>query len=69
MTTHETKVVHTTDRFLKVLFTVIALSLVWLSLKDTRLEPSVTLDAQGYYQIAGPAPGIPIAIDLNCTGC
>ena len=31
MTTHETKVVHTTDRFMKVIFTVIALCLVWLS--------------------------------------
>ena len=52
MTTHETKVVHTTDRFMKVLFTVIALSLVWLSLKDTRLEPGVTLEAQpGPYSI------------------
>ncbi len=52
MTTHETKVVHTTDRFMKVLFTVIALSLVWLSVKDTRLEPGVTLEAQpGSYSI------------------
>ena len=52
MTTHETKVVHTTDRFMKVLFTIIALSLVWLSLKDTRLEPGVTLEAQpGEYRI------------------
>ena len=52
MTTHETKVVHTTDRFMKVIFTVIALSLVWLSVKDTRMEPGVTLEAQpGRYRI------------------
>ena len=48
----ETKVVHTTDRFMKVLFTVIALCLVWLSVKDTRLEPGVALEAQpGTYYI------------------
>ncbi len=48
-----TKVVHTTDHFMKVIFTVIALCLVWLSVKDTRLEPSVTLEAQpGFYSIS-----------------
>jgi hypothetical protein len=46
MINRETKVVHTTDRFMKVIFTVIALCLVWLSVKDTRLEPGVTLEAQ-----------------------
>ena len=46
MITRETKVVHTTDSFMKVIFTIIALCLVWLSVKDTRLEPSVTLEAQ-----------------------
>ena len=52
MTTRETKVVHTTDHFMKVLFTIIALSLVWLSVKDTRMEPGVTLEAQpGSYYI------------------
>ena len=52
MINRETKVVHTTDRFMKVIFTVIALCLVWLSVKDTRLEPSVTVEAQpGFYQI------------------
>ena len=52
MITRETKVVHTTDRFMKVIFTVIALSLVWLSVKDTRLEPGVTVTAQpGQYYI------------------
>ena len=52
MTTRETKVVHTTDRFMKVVFAVIALSLVWLSVKDTRMKPGVTLEAQpGSYRI------------------
>ncbi len=53
MTTSETKVVHTTDRFMKTIFLVIALCLVWLSVKDTRLEPGVTLEAQpGSYFIS-----------------
>ena len=52
MITRETKVVHTTDSFMKVIFTLIALCLVWMSVKDTRLEPSVTLEAQpGSYSI------------------
>ncbi|MDE0829807.1 MAG: hypothetical protein OSB03_11465 [Vicinamibacterales bacterium] len=52
MINRETKVLHTTDRFMKVIFTVIALCLVWLSVKDTRLEPGVTLEAQpGRYYI------------------
>ena len=72
MTTHETKVVHTTDRFMKVIFTVIALCLVWLSVKDTRLEPSV-VRAQGVYEhtlIGGSGLiGRNIKIDLDCTGC
>ena len=46
MVTRETKVVHTTDRFMKAIITVIALCLVWLSAKDTRMEPGVTLEAQ-----------------------
>ena len=46
MTTHETKVVHTTDRFMKVIFTIIVVCLVWLSVKDTRMETGVTLEAQ-----------------------
>ena len=54
MITRETKVVHTTDRFMKVIFTVIALCQVWLSVKDTRLEPSVPVQAQ-----------FPSTIDLN----
>ena len=40
MITRETKVVHTTDRFMKVIFTVLAVCLIWLSVKDTRLESS-----------------------------
>ena len=64
MTTHETKVVHTTDRFMKVIFTVIALCLVWLSVKDTRLEPSVTVEAQpGNYSINHSG-----LVSLNCIG-
>ena len=68
MTTRETKVVHTTDHFMKVIFTVIALCLVWLSVKDTRLEPGVALDAQGTYFLNGGLGG-PIEIRLRCTGC
>ena len=52
MITRETKVVHTTDRFMKVLFLIIAVCMVWLSVKDTRMEPGVTLSAQpGFYTI------------------
>jgi len=65
MTTHETKVVHTTDRFMKVLFTIIALSLVWLSVKDTRLEPGVTLAAQpDVYDVNHFG-----RIRISCIGC
>ena len=46
MITRETKVIHTTDRFMKVIFLIIAVCLVWLSLKDTRIDPGVTLSAQ-----------------------
>ena len=31
-----------TDRYMKVVFTIIALSLIWLGVKDTRLEPVVS---------------------------
>ena len=52
MITRETTVVHTTDRFMKVIFLIIAVCMVWLSVKDTRMEPGVTLSAQpGIYQI------------------
>ena len=52
MITRETKVIHTTDRFMKVIFLIIAVCMVWLSLKDTRLEPGVTLSAQpGSYRL------------------
>ena len=56
---------------MKVLFTIIALSLVWLSVKDTRFEPGVTLDAQGNYFLSGVLGGrpIPLNISLDCTGC
>ena len=71
MINRETKVVHTTDRFMKVIFTVIALCLVWLSVKDTRLEPGVALDAQGTYRLSGlgGVSASPIDINLNCRGC
>ena len=52
MITRESKVIHTTDRSMKVIFLIIAVCMVWLSLKDTRLEPGVTLSAQpGAYSI------------------
>ena len=52
MITRETKVVHTTDRFTKVIFTVLAVCLLWLSVKDVRLEPGVTVEAKpGSYNI------------------
>ena len=69
MITRETKVVHTTDRFTKVIFTVLAVCLLWLSVKDTRLEPGVALDAQGIYTLRGSNPTVPIRISLNCIGC
>ena len=31
---------------MKVIFTIIVVCLVWLSVKDTRMEPGVTLEAQ-----------------------
>jgi len=31
-----------TDRYMKVVFTIIALALIWLGVKDTRLEPVVS---------------------------
>ena len=37
-----------TDRYTKVLLTIIALSLVWLGVKDTRLEPVVSAQNQGW---------------------
>ena len=46
MIARETKVIHTTDRFMKVIFLIIAVCMVWLSVKDTRMEPGVTLSAQ-----------------------
>jgi len=68
MINRETKVVHTTDRFMKVIFTIIVVCLVWLSVKDTRLEPGVALDAQGgRYTLVGSSS--PISINLRCTGC
>ena len=52
MITRETTVVHTTDRFMKVIFLIIAVCMVWLSVKDTRMEPGVTLEAQpGTYRL------------------
>jgi len=52
MITRETTVVHTTDRFMKVIFLIIAVCMVWLSVKDTRMEPGVPLSAQpGTYNI------------------
>ena len=53
MITRETKVIHTTDRFMKVIFLIIAVCLVWLPVKDTRVEPGVTLSAQpGTYSLS-----------------
>ena len=37
-----------TDRYTKVLLTIIALSLIWLGVKDTRLEPVVSAQNQGW---------------------
>ena len=36
-----------TDRYMKVVFTIIALALIWLGVKDTRLEPVVSAQWQG----------------------
>ena len=36
-----------TDRYMKVVFTIIALALIWLGVKDTRLEPVVSAQNQG----------------------
>ena len=69
MIARETKVVHTTDHFMKVIFTVIAVCLLWLSVKDTRLEPGVTVEAQpGHYTFGGRGGGT-IPIRLKCLGC
>ena len=37
-----------TDRYTKVLLTMMCLSLIWLSVKDTRLEPVVSAQNQGW---------------------
>ena len=37
-----------TDRYMKVVFTIIALCLIWLGVKDTRLEPVVSAQNQGW---------------------
>ena len=37
-----------TDRYIKVVFTIIALSLIWLGVKDTPLEPVVSAQNQGW---------------------
>ena len=37
-----------TDRYMKVVFTIIALALIWLGVKDTRLEPVVSAQNQGW---------------------
>ena len=37
-----------TDRYMKVVFTIIALALIWLGVKDTRLEPVVSAQLQGW---------------------
>jgi hypothetical protein len=37
-----------TDRYTKVLLTIIALSLIWLGVKDTRLESVVSAQNQGW---------------------
>ncbi len=36
-----------TDHYMKVVFTIIALALIWLGVKDTRLEPVVSAQLQG----------------------
>ena len=37
-----------TDRYMKVVFTMMCLSLIWLGVKDTRLEPVVSAQNQGW---------------------
>ena len=37
-----------TDRYMKVVFTIIALALIWLGVKDTPLEPVVSAQNQGW---------------------
>ena len=37
-----------TDRYTKVLLTMMCLSLIWLGVKDTRLEPVVSAQNQGW---------------------
>ena len=66
MIARETKVVHTTARFMKVIFTVIAVCLLWLSVKDTRLEPGVTVEAQPGFYTLGALAGGDLRIKLNC---
>lgn len=41
-----------TDRYTKTVLTVIALCLVWLSVKDTRLESAVSAQSQSEMQAA-----------------
>ena len=43
---------------MKVIFTAITVCLLWLSVKDIRLEPGVTVEAQpGHYTFGGRGGG------------
>jgi hypothetical protein len=41
-----------TDRYTKTVLTVIALCLIWLSVKDTRLESTISAQSQSEMQAA-----------------
>ena len=71
-----------TDRYMKVMFTIIALALIWLGVKDTRLEPVVSAQNQGWDDTA-LALGLPnanlalptgsgyahVCVKIVCRGC
>jgi hypothetical protein len=56
-----------TDRYMKVVFTSIALALIWLGVKVTRLEPVVSAQNQGWDAPLQEWDDDPLALGLPNT--
>ena len=53
-----------TDRYMKVVFTIIALALIWLGVKDTRLEPVVSAQSATWEEQFQDSDENPLALGL-----
>ena len=53
-----------TDRYMKVVFTIIALALIWLGVKDTRLEPVVSAQSATWEEQFQDWDDDPLALGL-----